>query len=134
MDSRKLIDLSNLVERIYTSTRLCVPKNLDVCSHPEKLWNFTFIQTENDVRQLTFDPNDGTAETEPQNVFLADLICLKGEPDLENLMANGEKSVERSKSVRLENVFSFHKILKLNIIGASLPISRVINFLTCVLS
>lgn len=89
-DSRKLIDLSNLVEQIFTSTRLCVPKTADICRHPEKLWNFTFIQTENDLRQLTFDPDDGNAETLPQNVFLGDLICFKGEPDLENLMANGK--------------------------------------------
>lgn len=82
--------MSNLVERIYTSTRLCVPKALNICREPEKLWNATFFEMENEVHQLMFSPDEGSVEIFPSMVAVEDLTCFKGEPDLERLMANGE--------------------------------------------
>lgn len=87
-DNRNLIDFSNQVEKIYTSTRLCVPKTLNICRDPERLWTSTFIQLDDDIKQVTFGP-DNVIETNPKHVV--NLKCFTGEPELENLMANGNQ-------------------------------------------
>lgn len=79
------------MEKVYTSTKVCVPKSLSICNNPEKLWNSTFIQLEQDLHQLTFDPEGNFIEIQPVDVNSATLKCFTGEPELENLMANGNR-------------------------------------------
>lgn len=89
--TRKLIELSDRIEKIYTCTKICVPKSLNICHDPEKLWNSTFINFEEGLNQLTFDPNGSFIEIRPVNVNVAGLKCFTGEPELENLMENGNQ-------------------------------------------
>lgn len=71
------------------STRLCIPKRLNICREPEKLWTSTFVKFEDELYEVTFDP-EVSLETVSQHV-VDDLKCLTGEPDLEKLMANGNQ-------------------------------------------
>lgn len=82
--------MSNRVQKIYESTKVCVPKGFDICQDPEKLWNSTFIELENEVYQLVFYPNQQFNELKGENGYAGILKCFKGEPDLEKLMAYGK--------------------------------------------
>lgn len=83
---RQLIDLSEQIEKVYTSTRLCIPKSLNICLEPEKLWTSTFLKLDDEFKQLTFDPE---IAIEAQHFVENEFKCFTGEPELEKLMANG---------------------------------------------
>lgn len=89
--------MSDRIEKIYTSTRLCVPKSLDVCRDPEKLWGSTFVRTEKDVEKITFESDENHIKSLPE---LEHLKCFTGEPELENLMANDGNQVTQRVRVR----------------------------------
>lgn len=82
---------------IYTSTRLCVPKTLNICREPEKLWASTFLQYESQLRQLMFDPEIST-EPMPQSL-VSGMKCFTGEPDLEKLMSNGNRVTDHQRNL-----------------------------------
>lgn len=79
--------MSNRIEKIYTSTEVCIPKGFNVCGETEKLWNSTFIKLENEVYRLVYNADEQFDEAE---VDLTSMKCFKGEPDLEKLTAYGK--------------------------------------------
>lgn len=85
--------MSNDIENVYTSTRLCIPRTLSVCEQPEKLWNSTFIMLGNEVSQVVFDPDGSHIEVRPSDKRTTSLKCFTGEPELESLMANGNQII-----------------------------------------
>lgn len=93
-DNRKLIDLSSRIDQIYSSTRVCVPESLNFCRQPDKLWNSTFVQLEDDISRISFVPDGSFIKIEPGLKNAAGLKCFIGEPELENFVANGDESME----------------------------------------
>ncbi|CRK95324.1 CLUMA_CG008686, isoform A [Clunio marinus] len=84
---KKLIDLSNHIEKIYTDTRVCIPKGLDFCQQPQKLLNATFIQLDDNVSQIMFEINNIEVR-DVKGFDLSEFRCFNGEPELEKLMGN----------------------------------------------
>jgi hypothetical protein len=64
---------------------------MNICRNPEKLWNSTFIHNERELHQLVFDPNGNFVEIQAVDSDYPALHCFTGEPELENLMANGKR-------------------------------------------
>ena len=80
------------LQSIYTNTKICVPKTLNICMKSEVLWSQTFIKTpENNLYQLHFDGMDYHTKSLPTTAIDSNnLKCFSGEPDFERLMAGGE--------------------------------------------
>lgn len=74
--------------------------DISICREPEKLWNSTFVQLENELYQLVFDPDGHLAELEVGNENVRKMTCFKGEPDLEKLMAYGKECHGSSTDVQ----------------------------------
>lgn len=98
--------MSNRIEKIYTSTEVCVPKGFNICQEPEKLWNSTFIKLENEVHQFIFSPDGQFVELKIGNGNAENMDCFKGEPDLEKLMAYGNIIYRLSPGINVLNSFS----------------------------
>ena len=60
-----------------------------MCEQAEELFNSTFIKLGKDVNQLIFHPGDNLIKIIPQSLNFDDFKCFNGEPELENLMSNG---------------------------------------------
>lgn len=78
---------------------------MKICRNPEKLWNSTFIHLEDELHQLTFDPSGNFIEILPVNVNIVTLKCFTGEPELENLMANGNQITQYVMDHQLSRTF-----------------------------
>lgn len=86
--------MSNRIEQLYTSTLICVPKGLSICEKSESLWNATFIKSENEIHQLVYNSEESFITIKLVSESVANLKCFTGEPDLENLMANGNEIIQ----------------------------------------
>lgn len=80
------------MEEIFTETQICLPKNLDLCTDSNKMWEFTFIKRPDgtfhrivlkkdtaNIQQFYFDKG---VDKKYSNSFK----CFSGEPDLERIM------------------------------------------------
>ncbi|KAL7043076.1 hypothetical protein ACKWTF_001382 [Chironomus riparius] len=92
LEQRELLETSSQIQYIYTNTKICIPNSLDICSNAINLWNFTYVQSGDDLRKLSFN-------REGEIIFLdakdnqIQLKCYSGEPQLEKLMDNDYSAV-----------------------------------------
>jgi len=63
---------------------------MDICSNAMDLWNFTYVQSGDDLRKLSFN-RDGEIIFLDTKVSQIQLKCYSGEPQLEKLMDNGKE-------------------------------------------
>lgn len=92
---RKLLEISSMIQYIYTTTKVCVPDSFDVCSDDAvKLWNFTYVQGVDGMKQISFAGKDGINFIDVTNSNELRLKCYSGEPQLEKIMDDGEIDLE----------------------------------------
>lgn len=85
-----------MIQFIYTTTKICLPKSIDICNDADKLWNFTYVHDVAGFKRLLFTQND---EIQLVDVSMTEnqLNCYSGEPQLEKLMENGKIQSKMTK-------------------------------------
>jgi hypothetical protein len=78
-----------MIQYIYTTTKICIPESMDVCHDANKLWNFTYVQGVNGLKQISFLANDEINLLDV-NVNEMKVKCYSGEPQLEKIMDDGK--------------------------------------------
>lgn len=115
----------NKMQDIYTGTKVCLPKNFDLCKNLDRIWNFTYIETSqgefypldlntvqpNQLNKLSelnyfdgdlsqdyyiFDSSDSINSNTEVDIRKGPFICLNGEPELERIMSGDFSSLQRN--------------------------------------
>lgn len=88
--NRELLEVSSQIQYIYTTTKICIPRNKNICIDAEDLWNFTYVQY-GDVFKRLYRTKKGDISLLDTNLVIDNLKCYSGEPQLEKLMEKGVK-------------------------------------------
>jgi hypothetical protein len=88
---RKLLEYASMIQFIYTTTKICIPQDMDVCGDARDLWNFTFVQAVDNLKRVVIEKNELTFIDVPSEAG-AKLKCFSGEPQLEKIMESGKLS------------------------------------------
>ena len=85
---------------------------MDICSNAMDLWNFTYVQSGDDLRKLSFNRNGEIIFLDAKDNQIQ-LKCYSGEPQLEKLMENGKECLRISNITRKgsENRWTMVKLL-----------------------
>lgn len=85
---RNLLEVSSQIQYVYTTTKICIPHGIDICSDAVNLWNQTYVKFDGIVKKLLFEDGEiNFFEVDTQKC--SRLSCYSGEPQLEKLMDNG---------------------------------------------
>ncbi|KAG5675091.1 hypothetical protein PVAND_005023 [Polypedilum vanderplanki] len=90
-EQRNLLEYSSMIQYIYTTTKICIPKDMDMCINAKDLWNFTFVQFADNLKKVVIDKNEITFIEVSQNG--RKLKCFSSEPQLEKIMENDFSSI-----------------------------------------
>lgn len=79
-----------MIQYIYTTTKICIPDTIDICNDVAKVWNFTYVQGVDGIKQISFASKNEINFIDVKNQNELRLKCYSGEPQLEKIMNNGE--------------------------------------------
>jgi hypothetical protein len=79
-----------MIQYIYTTTKICIPETFDICNDVAKLWNFTYVQGVDRMKQISIVGKDEINLVDVRNSNQMRLKCYSGEPQLEKIMDDGK--------------------------------------------
>lgn len=86
-----------MIQYIYTTTKICIPTSMDICDDAEQLWNFTYVQSVDGMKQIYLPSKDEIKLIDINELNMEKVKCYSGEPQLEKIMDDGKKNVVKGE-------------------------------------